>query len=106
MPMSAVPLRASAIPRDEPPVCTSTRTPGCAASNRLPISDASGATVLDPVSTSVVAESADPQPQTASRPKARQLKTGKLKAEKPRAGNRLSIAAGYAAYWARVTAVA
>ncbi len=52
MPMSAKPLRASTIPREEPPVCISTRTPGCNDSNRLAILEARGATVLDPVSVS------------------------------------------------------
>jgi hypothetical protein len=40
------------MPRPEPPVWTSTRTPGWRDSKRLPISPASGATVLAPVRTS------------------------------------------------------
>ena len=35
--------------RHEPPVCTSTPTPAFSVSKRLPISNASGATVLEPV---------------------------------------------------------
>ena len=47
--MSAAPFFASRIPRLEPPVCTSTRTLGCACSKRLAISCAMGAIVLEPV---------------------------------------------------------
>jgi len=52
MPISANPALASLMPREEPPVWTSTRTPGCSDSKRLPISAASGATVLEPDNTS------------------------------------------------------
>ena len=47
--MSAAPFFASRIPRLEPPVCTSTRTPGWACSKRAAISCAIGAIVLEPV---------------------------------------------------------
>ena len=50
--MSAKPFTVSAMPREEPPVWMSIRVPGCSISNRLPISDTSGAMVLDPVITS------------------------------------------------------
>src|SRR5690348_24296 len=52
MPMAAVPLRTSLMPRDDPPLCTSIRVPGCCNSKRLPISEAKGAIVLAPVNTS------------------------------------------------------
>ena len=48
-PISAKPVRASVTPREEPPLCTSMRTPAFRVSKRLPISRASGATVLEPV---------------------------------------------------------
>lgn len=52
MPICTVPRLASATPREEPPVCTSIRTPGWTASKRLAISPTSGATVLDPLTVS------------------------------------------------------
>ena len=50
MPIMVLPLRTSAMPREDPPIWTSTRHPGFWRSNCLPISLTSGATVLDPVS--------------------------------------------------------
>ena len=62
MPRSATPEVVSLMPREEPPDCTSMRTPGWEASYCLAASATSGATVLDPVAMTVSDVSLLPQP--------------------------------------------